>query len=177
MQKTLSIIFSLFFIAGCVGIKPASSSKANRYFETFYVGEEGIQYFIKPIAFTGENNSTLLGDFNFRSAGDSTSDVIFNFSIKSEEFYKNIDSLVLKNESFSVQANGISLTYNESGKQYTSRFTSTIPGGRNIIDLFSSENWEIEVYSNQSPNTFSSEKRKTQRKILSLREHLFIFLK
>lgn len=173
--RILSTIVVLSLLS-CAGIKPASSSKANRLFETFFVGDEGIQYFIKPIAFQGENDSELLGDFNFRSRGDSTSEVIFNFSIRSDVFYKDIDSLTITSQSHQATTSLVTLTYNESSKQYVSRFTSTLPSGRHIIDLFGSSDWRIDIYSKEKHMHFTSENRKTQRKILSLQEHLFVFL-
>ena len=176
MRTSLILFISLFLTSACIGIKPANSSKANRYFETFYVGDEGIQYFIKPISFDGVDKSSLKGDFNFRTKGDSTSEVIFNFSILGQTFYKSIDSIVLKNPSFKTTAYGITLTYNESGKQYVSRFTSNISGGKDIVQLFESPDWEIHVYNDAKRSTFTSSSRKTKNKILSLQKHLFVFL-
>jgi hypothetical protein len=176
MRNSIVFLSVILLTSACIGIKPANSSKANRYFETFYVGDEGIQYFIKPIVFSGTEKSALKGDFNFRTKGSSTSEVIFNFSILGNSFYKSVDSIVLKNPYFKTSAYDIALTYNESGKQYISRFTSKIAGGNEIVRLFDSPEWEIHVYKDNVKTTFDSSRRKTKNKILSLQKHLFVFL-
>ena len=48
--------------------------------KTFYRGDKGVQYFIKPIKFKGDNQDLLI-DFTINVRNDSVNKIVSNFSI------------------------------------------------------------------------------------------------
>ena len=75
------IIVTLNFLA-CGGIKPTSNGAASNLYETFYTGKtSGTQYFIKPLAFAGENGTALYLDITFRDGQFKTDSATINYTL------------------------------------------------------------------------------------------------
>lgn len=169
-----TIIFSLTlcicaFLFSCGGIKPGGGKSANKLYETFYVGEEGIQYFIKPLTFKGENSELLL-DITFRHKDKVQDSATLNFSIQGEELIKQIDTLTLSNSqlSSSIISSKIEYMFSERTKKgYISRFSTKIDL-MNIEKLFKNSDWIINTKSKETPRKeyiFTSSTRKSIEKL------------
>lgn len=148
------------------------SPSANSLYETFYVGEEGIQYFIRPLSFTGTDGSELQMDFTLRYRTVIKDSSIINLTIISDKAYKNLDSIVIKNDSANVVINNFSTMYVErSGSDFSSRFT-TRAALKDFKKLFTDNKWSILAYSSDAPATFTA-KNKTRDKINKLYFSIF----
>ena len=65
LAKACTVLIALFII-GCIGVKPGSEPGGKKLFETFYAGEQGSQYFIKPLVLKNATKEKLTIDFSFR---------------------------------------------------------------------------------------------------------------
>ena len=170
--------FLIFFMTSCGGIKPSGTKSASSLYETFYVGEAGIQYFIKPLRFESATKSSVETDFTFRVKKEiqPRDSVIVNFSLFSSKVIKEIDSLV-------IQSNGkrCVLPYKEyiytekEGNLFVSRF-STKGKLSSLETVFQDANWEILLYSSETKKEKFNISNKTEKKIMKINSNLFSVL-
>jgi len=166
-------LFILIIVAmtssGCVGVKPRAANSTAKLYETFFVGSEGIQYFIKPLSFVGNNNDELLIDFTFRYKDQMKDSVACNFSIISNEKLKKIDKLLLATGDISVECKNITLLFNDKkGDQFLSRFSGQLLF-TDFNKLFNAGNFTVEA--DREIYTLSS---KTQKLVEELRKKVFV---
>jgi len=174
--KLFSIILLLFMFNGCLSIKPSTTKSGKKYFETFFVGEEGTQYFIKPILFKDERSKEdLILDITFRYKNKIKDSAIVNFSIKSTYIYKTIDSLKFLNKNIDIKSDNILLLFNEKNKTgFTSRY-STKFSLKEIKEMFTNDMWEMTIY-NQNKKTKYLPHIKTIRAINAVEEKVFVLM-
>ncbi|MDD4149393.1 MAG: hypothetical protein PHE33_05135 [Bacteroidales bacterium] len=174
--KILSALSVLIFFTGCLTMKPAGVKSGKKLVETFYVGEDGTQYFIKPIIFYNtQNKEKILVDFTFRYKNEVKDSVIVNFSLHSANIFKNIDSLSLSNTVNKIISSDIQLMFNEKRNDlFDSRFSTKILLVE-FKEMFENSDWTINVYYEKSYNTYVSPK-KTKKTIMSLQDNIFIIL-
>ena len=174
--KLVSFILLLLMFSGCLSIKPSTTKSGKNYFETFYVGEEGTQYFINPILFKDEkSNEDLILDITFRYKNEIKDSAVINFSIKSSIIYKTIDSLKLSNNDIKIERNQLVLLFNEKSKTgFTSRY-STKFSLKEIKEIYNNDAWEMIIY-NQNKITTYKPHRKTIRAINTVRDRVFVLM-
>lgn len=174
--KLVSFILLLLMFSGCLSIKPSTTKSGKNYFETFYVGEEGTQYFINPILFKDEkSNEDLVLDITFRYRNEIKDSAIVNFSIKSSMIYKTIDSLKLSNKDIAIKSDKVELLFNEKNKTgFTSRY-STKFGLNEIKEMFTNDAWEVNIYNQNKITTFKPH-RKTFKAINTVRDKVFVLM-
>jgi hypothetical protein len=157
-----------------MSIKPGATKSAKKYYETFYVGEEGTQYFIKPLTFNkDDSNEKLLLDITFRYKKVVKDSSKLNFSIKSsQQLMKSIDSLKISNDHHDILSNDIDLLFNEKNNdEFLSRFTTQVPL-ENTHQLFDNNDWEFTIYFNKDKFNFKPT-NKTQKAIKALSNDVF----
>jgi hypothetical protein len=178
MKINISAIFQIivlfFMFSGCLSVKPTSVRTGGNLFETFYVGERGTQYFIKPLPFLNiKNKEEAHLDFTFSYKNILKDSSVINISIFSNNIIKNIDSLTISNKTHKVFAIENRLLFNEKLKnQFNSRFSTKI----SLLDLnllFQYSDWNIHVYYGRNSYVFESEK-KSIKAIKKLQNQLFI---
>ena len=172
--KTFIVLIFAFTIYGCVSIKPASVKSGKNLFETFYVGEDGTQYFIKPLNFlNSQNKEELRADFTFRYKNEVKDSVTINFSLLSPKNLKNIDSLVFSNTNHKIVSTNVELLFNEkASKLFKSRFSTKV----SLLDfnqMFENNDWKIITHKFEDHSTYTSDKR-TKKAIKKLRDEIFI---
>jgi hypothetical protein len=174
--KFVSFILISLTFSGCLSIKPSTTKSGKNYFETFFVGEEGTQYFIKPILFKDEkSNEDLILDITFRYRNEIKDSAIVNISIKSSIIYKTIDSLKLSNKIIEIKSNKIELLFNEKNKTgFTSRY-STKFSLKEIKEMFNNDAWEVIIY-NQNKISKYKPHRKTIKAISTVRDRVFVLM-
>ena len=174
--KLVSFILLLLMFSGCLSIKPSTTKSGKNYFETFYVGEEGTQYFINPVLFKDEkSNEDLILDITFRYRNEIKDSAIVNFSIKSFIIYKTIDSLRLSNKDIKIESDQLVLLFNEKRKTgFTSRY-STRFSLNEIKEMFNNDAWEIIIYNKNKTTTYKPV-RKTLRTIKTIRDKVFVLV-
>ena len=173
-MRNILYITLLIILSGCMSIKPGATNSAKKYYETFYVGKDGTQYFIKPLSFNDEDsNKELSLDITFRYKKVVKDSSKLNFSIeKSQKLMKSIDSLKISNDHQAILSYDIDLLFNEKDDdEYLSRFTTQIPL-KNTHQLFDNNNWKFIIYSEKDKLSFKPT-NKTQKIIRALRNDLF----
>lgn len=174
--KLISLIFLLLIFSGCLSIKPSTNKSGKKYFETFFVGEDGTQYFIKPFLFKDEkSNEELLLDITFRYKNEIKDSAIVNFSINSSAIYKNIDNFKLSNSEIVIKSNNIELLFNEKSKtgfisRYSTKFSLV-----EIKEMFNRDTWKA-VIVNQNKITIYKPHKKAIKVINALRDNVFILM-
>lgn len=174
--KYVSFILLVLMFGGCLSIKTATTKSGKKYFETFYVGEEGIQYFIKPVLFKDEkSNEDLILDISFRYRDEVNDSAIVNFSIKNSIIHKTIDSLILSNNDFTIKSDKVELLFNEKNKTgFTSRF-STKFSLNEIMEMFTNNVWKVNIWHQNKISTFKPH-RKTLKIINTVRDKVFVLM-
>ncbi|WP_154859427.1 hypothetical protein [Cyclobacterium xiamenense] len=174
---TLAVFIVLSVMCnGCSSIVPPTTNSGKKYFETFYIGKEGTQNFIKPILFKDErSNEELILDMTFRYRNAIKDSAIVNFSIKSATLYKTIDSLKIANEVIQAKSSELELLFNEKNKKgFTSRY-STKASLQEIKEIYSNNTWEITIYFKNQITRYKPQ-RKTMRAIDAVRDNVFIVM-
>jgi hypothetical protein len=87
------IIFCLFFISSVTSV----FSQKN-LIKSFFRGDNGIQYFIKPIVYQTTNKEKLLVDFTLNVINDSVVKIISNFS----SLKNNMKKLIIGSSTYEV---------------------------------------------------------------------------
>ena len=176
LSRILIIILFFAFTTGCLSLKPASVKSGRNLFESFFVGEEGVQYFIKPLVlFNVENKEKVYVDFTFRYKDEIKDSAIVNLSFEGSNIYKRIDSLTFSNTRQKTNREEVRLLFNNRSKDlYVSRFTTNI-SLLEVHEMFSDADWLLIAYKSDHYNTYQTTKR-TKRAINKLRENIFIFL-
>jgi len=163
--KLLKIILTLIFfsfLSSCITFKRNSTRKSKACYETFFINDSTMQYFIKPLEF--KNSSKINIDFTFRKYNKSFSDVTMNFSCIG--FQKNIvDTIYLMSNTIKYSIPVNKLMFKEMKKNiFTYRYNS-ITKFEILNDFFSSDNPQIQINENVYLPTKSTIKRKKQIEI------------
>jgi hypothetical protein len=174
--KLISLFSVLLILSSCFSIKPSSTKSGKNYFETFYVGDNGTQYFIKPFLFNNNIlDENLLLDITFRYKNELKDSSIINFSIKSSVIYKSVDSIKISNNLFTVKNNKIELLFNEKTKSgFLSRFSTKI-SLKETKELFQVDTWEMLVFQKNKSTKYEPNK-KTKKAINIMRDKVFILM-
>ncbi len=93
-------LFIVLFLMSCSPMRSSVKKGSVKLFETFYLGEKGTQYFIKPIYFEGTEKGKISMDFTFIYNGEINpiDSAIVNFSTFSGKNKKNVLILRINDE-------------------------------------------------------------------------------
>lgn len=176
LVKVLLPFFVVLIFNACFSVKPSTTKSGKNYFETFYVGAEGNQYFIKPFSFINEETKEeLIIDITFRYKNEINGLATANFSIEGQSLYKSIDSLTISNSQMNVKKSKVDLLFNEKTKKgFKSRFTIEIELAE-LKKMFDNDNWTFTIYSSNQVANFRQNK-KSVKAIYVLREKVFILM-
>lgn len=158
--RTAFIFSFLLVLSSCLSVKPGATKSGKKYYETFFVGEEGSQYFIKPFTF---ENSKLKEevhlDLTFRYKNKINSNATINYSLFINEIIKEVDSISIVSSNIIIKSTENKLLFNERVKtNFKSRFSTEAPLS-SLKQLFENENWEIQVYANNKIHVFRTTKK------------------
>jgi hypothetical protein len=171
--KNLFIFGIIIIMSSCLSIKPGDVKSGNNLYETFFVGNEGTQYFIKPLTFIDGNKNRLILDFTFRYKDKIKDSVVINMSFLDSEIYRNIDSLKMTNNSVSIVLKDIKCLFaDRSQKEFNSRF-STKGSLVDITKLFEQNDWLLIAYKRNDLCKYKTSKN-TGEKINKLRYGIFM---
>ncbi len=174
--KIISLLFVIIFMNSCLSMKPKGTKSGKKLFETFFVGKQGTQYFIKPLIFeNNKNNGKMHIDFTFRYKDKIQDSAVVNFSVIGDNIYKTIDKLKFSNNFANVETKKIKLLFNEKKKSsFVSRF-STLISVSDLYNLFKNNDWTITVENNNSHSIYKADK-KSQKAITKLQEKVFVLM-
>lgn len=165
-------VFGLLFIVSCSTIRPNAIKSGNRYYETFYVGDEGTQYFIKLLVFESNLKEYLELDFTFRYQNEIKDSAIINLSVYSYKIFRNVDSLRISNDEVSYVIKNMNLLFTDRNKNmFKSRFNGKLSLA-SLRNLFLQDNWEMYLYSNNI-NIHYSTPNSSRKKINKLNHAIF----
>ena len=172
----LPLIIICFSFISCLSLKNSTSKSGKKNYESFYVGEEGNQYFIKPISFiNSQTDELILVDFTFRFKNEIKDSAIINFSIVGPTIYKNIDQLILSNKLMSIKSSNVMPIFHEkNGKNYVSRFTAKIPLSE-LKDIYNNNEWIFELITKELVLKLTP-LNKTKKIIKNLKENIFVIM-
>ena len=171
-RRYLAIGIVLLLAFGCTGIKPTSSKANSKFYETFYVGDDGLQYFIKPLEFTASKSEQIFMDFTFRYKRGVNSMATINFTQFSQVNLQQIDSIEINSLAKSMLVKQVSHMFTEKEKDgVSSRFTFQIPL-RDLNALFSDVNWSVAILGETFEQNYKPEDK--SRKIMKgLKSQIF----
>ncbi len=153
MNKFILLFLGITLVcsSACVSLKPGAGSSGKKLYETFYVGSDGTQYFIKPIRFNSTGEDYLDLDITFRYRDEVVDTARLNVSIYSTELFKEINSLTIRQKSFSATDEAVELMFVERDKGlYNCRYTAMLPLTE-LTELFAQSDWEIEIQKAGTP--------------------------
>ena len=168
------ILFLLFFasLEACMILSPSSEKSATKLYESFYVGDDGTQYFIKPLVLKG-NNGVLALDLTFRYKDEVKDSATAKFTLKSESLIKRISLINWKTDQLNYQTKKVDLLFNEKKKKYfKNRFEMKIPVST-LDSIFNNTKWDISLNTDNGDFSFFTEKR-IQKRIKNLQDYLFV---
>ena len=90
MKHIVIYIFLIFSVT--------SEKKKKNFIKSFYRGDDGIQYFIKPIVYQTVNKEKLRVDFTLNVINDSVVKIVSNFSSQNNK----IKELLIGSSSYTV---------------------------------------------------------------------------
>ena len=162
-------------LQGCFGLKTSSTNAASKLYQTFYMGDKGTQYFIKPLLLKSSNDEVCSIDFTCLSKNLETDSAIVNFSIFTQTLHKELHSAHFTNEQCNIVISSPERLFSEKkGELFESRFTTKYPL-KEIKALFNSENWIFKYLTapNESSAPFKPT-RKIQKSIRRLNENVIV---
>lgn len=164
-------------LSGCFSVKPSSAKSGKKLFDTFFVGEEGTQYFIKPLLLESVTSDEKLHiDFTFRYKDQVKDSSTVNISIQSPHLYKSLDGLQIANATAHIAASEPTLLFNEkSGQVFVSRFTTKISLQDTEKMFNGGGDWTI-VASHPSQKTTYKATAKTAKAVAILRDKIFVLM-
>jgi len=150
--KFYILILSFIYLTSCATGRYTGYS--NNIIETFYTGDAGTQYFIKPINIKGEIGNYLNFDLTFRVKNEIKDSATFNFSIFTNQSITEVDSLHWASSENHFSTNQINLMFVERSKKlFKCRFTCKIPL-TTIRNFFRKADFKITAFSKNSQFPF-----------------------
>jgi hypothetical protein len=163
----------LFLLNSCIGAKSGAHGSGRHLFETFYVGDEGTQYFIKPLQLKNdkaEQEADL--DFVFRYKNQVKDSVTINISFLGKEMIKKVDSCSFQTSKGQLRLQSLKYLFLErQGKKYNLRYSSKAALA-DVYKLFQDNKWVLSAYISQQDNKYSCPPS-TEKKIAKIYHHIF----
>lgn len=171
----ISVLLNIVLVislSGCGTLKPQAGKSSGKHFETFFTGESGTQYFIKPLRFEAQDDGYLYADFTFRSKQINQDSAILNFTISQSVQIKQCDSLRLEHPQFGTTSAPFTFMFSSRSKNLiNNRFSGKLPVDL-LKTLFENPEWTLTVYSPQGNFTFKPS-TKTSKRIASVHYSVF----
>ncbi len=172
--RTICFSFLIFaLLSSCMNVRPGGAKSGKRLYESFFVGDEGTQYFIKPLVFTNDMDEKLKLDFTFRYKNEIKDSATVNATFMSKEIFRNADSLKIIDGSNIVVLSNMAYLFSEKNKEvYNNRF-STKAEMLKIKNLFNGNTWKILIYKNGTHTQYMTPK-KTKKSLEKLNQEVFV---
>ncbi len=162
-------------LTACMGVRPAAQKAGKKLYETFYVGEEGTQYFIKSLTFDNIRKGEIELDMTFRSNKQTADSAILNISVFGDEVLKAADSLQITNSTSKLVVRELKYMFADRKKdEFHSRFSTKVSLDELAL-LFENENWNITLYHDNEKSEYIA-KSNTKKKINRVNLEVFSLL-
>lgn len=173
--KLTFVIFIAVFSSGCLTIRPGAVKSGKNLYETFFVGVDGTQYFVKPFDFVNTSHKEdLQMDITFRYKNVVKDSATINMSIIGKEMTKSLTNLSVKSGDFTVNCPRVKLLFNEKkGDSFHSRF-STKCALSDLDNLFRNDSWLISSLNDKGVAGNYKPSKKAKKIINKLNEQVFV---
>lgn len=174
MKNILFVVLISTIISGCSLFGGRNS--VNDLTQTFFVGDEGTQYFVKPLTFESDDGNELLMDITFRYKDEIKDSAVINFTIETDVLVKNPDLITISNNQDNFVTDKYELLFAEKeDKDFKSRFSIKIPM-ISLDKLIKNQNWVFTVdQGNLNFRYFSASSTEDALKILN--DDLFVIFR
>jgi len=170
---SLSITFN-----SCLGVRPAASAGSKKYFESYYAGDEGNQYFIKPLALVSEyKEAKATLDISFRSKESLQGTAQVNFSVYMPEAVHSLTRAYLYVNNTEFELSDIKLLFVEREKNnFQSRFSTTIPAEK-LKSIFNTSDWQLVIIKEKGKTYKFDTASSSKKRIEAINTNLFTIFK
>ena len=153
-----------------------SNGDIKKLTETFFVGEAGTQYFIKPLEFESENGDEMYMDATFRYKDEFKDSAVVNFTIITEILIKKLNSVIISNDKMKYKTVDFDLLFAEKYEDdFRSRFSIKVPMTE-FNKLIMNQNWMFTIdYSNGNLVYYSTSNTNTALEVIN--DDLFYLLR
>lgn len=176
-MKSVSVFNSRIYVTGlficALFFNPHMARAGKKLFETYYLGDRGTMYFIKPLYFESVPGGKQLSlDLTIKYRDLAKDSATLNLSTFDKEVHKGMDSLRIDNGGTVVVLNRITPLFTEKkGKNFECRLSMQLPLAQ-LKALFEQKHWTITVFRAGTSVTYS-DAGKTSVKIDQLRQNVF----
>lgn len=167
------LLFGLAAVSlmACGGINRSGAHAGGNLIKTFYAGDLGVQYFVKPLRFDDEE-ATLLADFTYRLNTEIPDTAVINYSVFHKETIQGSDSLGFSHPDGEVVAHPVKLLFKEQkGNWFVSRFSTELPVDE-LSKIFETSDWSVLNYQNGQVNRYEAGS-KTQKALQQVQAQTF----
>jgi hypothetical protein len=139
-----SILFCLLVVYSCAGPRMGGQSSGKRHVEVFFVGDFGMQYFVRPLFFKHESGTELMIDFTFRVKDIPEDSARVNLSVISinEPWSYNLFFIELMEKQVPIERITRMFTERKPKDRVHSRYTGYC-ALKPLLSLFNNGNWVI----------------------------------
>ena len=161
----------------CFGVKPQATKSGKHLYETFYVGEKGTQYFIKPLLWIDSiGESQMYVDITFRYKNEVKDSASIKISIISPNSFREMNKVEFSSKSQRLVEKNINLLFFQAKKKLVeSRYEMKIPL-KDVIEYFSDPELKVSVANDKSELNFHSPPG-TKKNIDKLNTYVFNLMK
>ena len=166
----------LFFSLGICCYSFSQSGRSGKLYQSFYVGEDGVQYFIKPLKWKNDANSSFEADFTFRYKEGTSNDASVKMTlVEGIKLVKSVKKITISSSTGSVSLDSLSTLFLEkAGDNYVKRVSAHC-SFEDLRSMFESDEWKIEV-EGHGKAVFEDTPSKTQKKIARLNTDVFALI-
>ena len=183
-MKERFLLLSLLLISlsislnSCLGVKPATSGGGKKYFESYYAGDEGNQYFIKPLVLVSEyKEAKATLDISFRSKESLQGTAQVNFSVYMPEAVHSLKDAYLYVNDTSFELSDIKLLFVEKEKNgFQSRFSTTVPAEK-LRSIFNTSDWQLVIIKEKGKTYKFDTASSSKKRIEAINTNLFTIFK
>jgi hypothetical protein len=183
-MKKCFLLLSLLLISlsislnSCLGVKPATSGGGKKYFESYYAGDEGNQYFIKPLVLVSEyKEAKATLDISFRSKESLQGTAQVNFSVYMPEAVHSLKDAYLYVNDTSFELSDIKLLFAEKEKNgFQSRFSTTVPAEK-LRSIFNTSDWQLVIIKEKGKTYKFDTASLSKKRIEAINTNLFTIFK
>jgi hypothetical protein len=164
----------LLSLSACFSVKPAATRTKSKAIETFYLGTNGNQYFIKPLEFVSNDKQLLLLDITIRY-NDNTEPppATINFTTFESPQPLIPTRLQIVSSSSSYQFNEFQKIFGDKNEEgYSTRYSVRADQSA-VNQLLGSGDWEITLFSEEGELTFFPT-RKSEKSIREINSYPFL---
>ncbi len=183
-MKKRFLLLSLLLVSlsitlnSCLGVRPAASAGSKKYFESYYAGDEGNQYFIKPLALVSEyKEAKATLDISFRSKESLQGTAQVNFSVYMPEAVHSLTRAYLYVNNTEFELSDVKLLFVEREKNsFQSRFSTTIPAEK-LKSIFNTSDWQLVIIKEKGKTYKFDTTSSSKKRIEAINTNLFTIFK